>query len=137
MYLFVFNAEQPQIAIAKNTAKTFLYILSNFLSYFSWGTWCATALLTGPTEQSKLVVKFAQQTTSLRRVVGSAYSKLLGAITEHLADHSLQVPPRLRTTHEDYPPAQFHLEHALYLIPAANTDQENSYHFLDILLIVS
>lgn len=36
------------------------------------------ALLTGPTEQSKLVVKFAQQTTSLRRVVGSEYSKLLG-----------------------------------------------------------
>ena len=36
------------------------------------------ALLTGPTEQSKLVVKFAQQTTSLRRLVGSKYSELLG-----------------------------------------------------------
>jgi hypothetical protein len=35
------------------------------------------ALLTGPTEHSKLVVKFAQQTTRLRRVVGSEYSKLL------------------------------------------------------------
>src|SRR5690554_1899371 len=38
----------------------------------------ANALLTGPTEQSKLVVRFAQQTTSLRRVVGAEYSKLLG-----------------------------------------------------------
>ncbi len=35
------------------------------------------ALLTGPTTRRKLVVKFAQQTTGLRRVVGSEYSNLL------------------------------------------------------------
>src|SRR5690554_1159348 len=46
-------------------------------SLFFGGYNCPNALLTGPTEQSKLVVKFAQQTTSLRRVVGSEYSNLL------------------------------------------------------------